>query len=177
MTVEIKHRRTGATLHTHEGETLRGADLRGAHLRGADLYGAHLHGANLGGADLYGADLHGANLGEAHLHGAYLRGADLRGADLGAADLRGADLHGAVGVVVLPAEDPRGYRLIAVQPEGDGEWLLVAGCRGPYTLAEARAHWGAGYEGDRLTGDRYLHALDWWDQHGARYRDAARGAA
>jgi len=55
--MDIRHRITGETIHTVEGDTLRGADLRGANLRGANLYGADLRGADLRGADLRGADL------------------------------------------------------------------------------------------------------------------------
>ena len=47
MTIEIKSRWTGATVYTHNGETLRGADLSGANLRGADLRDADLSGADL----------------------------------------------------------------------------------------------------------------------------------
>ena len=86
--------------------------------------------------------------------------------------LRGADLRGAVGLVELPAADPRGYRLVAVLHGGD--WVLTSGCRGPWTVAECRAHWGAEeYDGDPLTAQRYLHALEWWEQHGEPYRVAA----
>jgi hypothetical protein len=37
MTIQIKHRDTGAVLHTVEAGTLSGADLRGANLSEADL--------------------------------------------------------------------------------------------------------------------------------------------
>src|SRR4051794_17118704 len=36
--VRISHRRTGALLHTTDGQTLAGASLRGAGLSGADLH-------------------------------------------------------------------------------------------------------------------------------------------
>ena len=126
--IEVKHRHTGAVLHSGEHETLKdavaaatkgGADLRGAnlseaYLRGADLCGAslseaYLRGANLSEADLRGADLSEAYLCGADLRGAYLCGADLRGAYLCGADLRGADLRGAV-------IDSGGRRLIGERP-------------------------------------------------------------
>ena len=131
--IEVKHRHTGAVLHSGEHETLKdavaaatkgGADLRGAnlseaYLRGADLCGASLSGADLRGANLSeaylrGADLCGASLSEAYLRGANLSEADLRGADLSeaylcGADLRGADLRGAV-------IDSGGRRLIGERP-------------------------------------------------------------
>jgi hypothetical protein len=91
MTVQIKHRFTGAVLHIVASDTLRGADLRGAYLGDADLGGADLRGADLRGAYLGDADLGGADL-----RGAYLRGADLGGAYLGDADLGGYDLKGHV---------------------------------------------------------------------------------
>ena len=145
-------------------------------LHGANLHGAVLAGAVLAGADLRGADLAGADLRRADLRGADLAGAVLRGADLRGAVLIGAVLSGARGLVELPVADPRGYRLIAVQQPEGGEWLLYAGCRGPWTIAEARAHWGAdGYDGGPLIARRYMHALDWWEREGETYRDAARG--
>jgi len=67
--LEIKHKTTGAVLHTVDA-----ADLRGADLCGADLCGADLCGADLSGADLSWADLHGADLSGADLHGADLSG-------------------------------------------------------------------------------------------------------
>jgi hypothetical protein len=81
--IEIKHKDTGAVLHTVEADTLSGADLSGADLRWADLIGANLSWANL--------------------HGADLRRADLRGADLSGADLSGAIF--APGWVLARAED------------------------------------------------------------------------
>ena len=160
MTVEIKHRITGVVLHTHDG-----ANLRDANLRSADLYGADLRGAILVGADLCNADLSDA----------YLVGANLRGAYLGNAYLRGADLRGVTGALELPVADPRGYRLIAVQSASDGEWLLTAGCHGPWTLQEARDYWGSDdYGGDPLIARRYLHALDWWKREGETYRANAK---
>ena len=75
--IEIKHRVTGAILHTVNAPNLRGADLTGADLTEAYLQGADLTEAYLQGADLQGADLQGADL-----QGAYLRGANLRGANL-----------------------------------------------------------------------------------------------
>jgi uncharacterized protein YjbI with pentapeptide repeats len=91
MKYEIKHRWTGAVLHSCEannikeaivGAVKKGAFLQGAFLQGADLRGADLQGAFLQGADLQGADLQGAFLQGAFLRGAFLQGADLRGAFL-----------------------------------------------------------------------------------------------
>lgn len=45
MTIEIKHRYTGAIIHTVDADDLSGADLSGADLCGADLSGANLRGA------------------------------------------------------------------------------------------------------------------------------------
>ncbi len=110
MSIDIKHRTTGAVLFHSETATttkeavteavkaradLRGADLDGASLRDASLRGADLRGADLDGANLRGADLDGADLDDASLRDASLRGANLRGADLDGANLRGANLDGA----------------------------------------------------------------------------------
>jgi len=153
MTIEIRNRFTGVVLYTHDG----------GHI-GEAVIAALKSWANLHEADLRGADLHEADLHEA----------DLDGADLHEADLRGADLGGAYYIVELPVADPRGYRLIATRQNGAGEWLLTAGCRGPWTITEARDHWGCpDYDGDPLTARRYMCALDWWEMHGADYRAAA----
>ncbi len=141
---------------------LRGADLRGAYLGGADLRGADLGGAYLRGADLRDAYLRGAYLRGANLRDADLGGADLRGADLRGADLRGAYLRGAIGVYELDMVDPRGYRPVAVA-HATG-WMIASGCRW-FTITDAHAHWGDGYEGrsddaTREIGDRYLRALN-----------------
>ena len=70
--IEIKHKDTGAVLHTVEADTLSGADLRWADLSEATLSGAHLTGADLRWADLSEATLSGANLSEANLTGAII---------------------------------------------------------------------------------------------------------
>ena len=159
------------------GADLGGADMRGPALDGADLSDADMRGADLTDADMSGADLCDANLRGADLSDADMSGANLSGAALGGADMRGANLRGAVGLVELPACDPRGHRLIATD-QGARGWLLTAGCRGPWTVAEARAHWGSeDYDGDPLTARRYLAALDWWEREGADYRAAAGGAS
>ena len=115
----------------------RGAGKR-ANLSGAYLRGEHLSGANLSGANLSGADLSGADLS-----GAYLSGANLRG-------FRGAQ--------VLAMTDA-GYPVMAV--EYPGEWRIFAGCRGPWTIDEARAHWGAADYHTPRSGSRVCAALDW----------------
>ena len=76
--IEIKHKTTGAVLHTVDADNLRSADLRGADLRWANLCWADLRRADLRGADLRRADLRGADLSDADLSGADLNGADLR---------------------------------------------------------------------------------------------------
>jgi len=87
---------------------------------------------------------------------------DLSGADLSGANLRGANLYGAEGFYLLPAQDPRGHSFPhAVQH--DGVWRIRAGCR-DFSIAEARAHWGGGYEGERWIGDMYLYACDWLER-------------
>jgi hypothetical protein len=89
MTIEIKHRYTGATLYSADVATLREA------LERAVKAGADLRGANLFGADLTRATLDGATLTDANLTGANLFGADLTGADLTRANLTRATLDGA----------------------------------------------------------------------------------
>ena len=93
--IEIKHKTTGAVLHTVDADNLRRADLRWADLREADLSGANLSGANLSWANLSGANLRRADLSGADLSGANLRWADLIGANLSWANLIGANLSGA----------------------------------------------------------------------------------
>jgi hypothetical protein len=146
-------RRIAAHLAWRRREGGERLDLSGADLREADLSWADLNGADLSWADLRGAGLSGAGLS-----GAGLSGADLSWADLRGADLSGADLSWAVGIAHPPVNDPRGYRCIAVW-HADG-WRIAAGCRW-FTLAEARAHWGDGYAGNRAIGDAYLRALEW----------------
>ena len=104
MTIEIRHRITGALLWSGEAATKKealeravkaGANLARANLAGADLGGAnlaraYLAGAYLAGAYLAGADLAGANLADANLADAYLAGANLAGANLARAYLAGA---------------------------------------------------------------------------------------
>jgi hypothetical protein len=145
--IEINHRVTGTVLYRSDTATvMRDAVVEAvtanANLRCADLRGAYLSGADLRGADLYGADLSGA---------------DLRGADI-----YGADLSGNTLVCVLPVGDPRGYLAMAVRESVGGEWTIQSGCRVGLTLAQAREHWGTGYEGDREIGDRYLLGLRWF---------------
>jgi len=70
MTIEIKHRITGATIRVVERNSLAFANLCDANLRGANLCGANLCGANLCDANLCGANLCGANLCGANLCGA-----------------------------------------------------------------------------------------------------------
>jgi hypothetical protein len=112
MSIEIKHRISGATIKVVEAANLYGADLYGADLYGADLYGANLRDASLRGADLHGANLRGADLRGADLRYADLHGADLRGANLYGADLRDASLRGAKNAELAIAAT-------RILPEGD----------------------------------------------------------
>ena len=70
--IEIKHRETGAVLHTVQADTLIGADLSGLDLRGSFLIGSDLRGADLRDACLIGADLRGANPIDADMSGAVI---------------------------------------------------------------------------------------------------------
>ena len=67
--ITIKHRYTGAVLHSSEKATMRealeeaiaaGSDLRRSDLRGSDLSGSDLSGSDLRGSDLRGSDLRGS---------------------------------------------------------------------------------------------------------------------
>ena len=115
-------------------------------------------------ADLAGADLREANLREANLAEADLREADLREAELAEADLAGANLRGAnlaeAQVVIDGGQNPRGYRVTGWLRAG--QLMLKAGCRN-FTLAEARAHWGAADyldDHDAATQDEMLARVD-----------------
>ena len=129
MPIEIRHRDTGAVLHTVGADTLRGADLRGANLYGANLCGADLRGANLTGAYLYGAGLRKADLTKAYLSGANLTGADLKGATIGGDKLS----HLLARATRLDGHE---FFLFALQ-ESSPE--IMAGCRW-MTIAEYRDH-------------------------------------
>ena len=135
---------------------LRGANLRGANLEGANLEGANLEGVNLEGANLRGANLEGVNLRGANLRGAYLRGANLEGAYLEGAYLEGVNLEGAyLEGANLEGVDNEKLTFIGRKPfikfifDHNWELLLfntdqgirvVCGCRGPWTVKQARAH-------------------------------------
>ena len=121
---------------------------------------AHLGGANLVEANLAGAYLARAYLARANLAGAHLGGANLGGANLAGAYLAGAHLGGARGIVILTETD-HGYRVIAAKR--DDAWRIYAGCR-DFTLAEARAHWGADDYRFPLTGRRIIACLDWLER-------------
>ena len=119
--------------------------------------------ANFCGANLSRANLRWANLRWADLSEANLRWANLRGANLSEANLRRANLSGAKCIYLLPVQDPRGYSWPHAILCSDEEWRIRAGCRF-FTIPEARAHWGESYEGERRTGDMYLHAVDWLEK-------------
>ena len=125
MTIEIRHRDTGAVLRTVNAETLRGIDLAGA-----DLSGANLRGANLSGADLSGANLSGANLS-----GANLSWADLSGANLSGAKQYICQIHASRHAIVAIDDDVR----IGCHRKPLAEWLETfeaVGQENKYTEAE-----------------------------------------
>lgn len=127
--IEIRHRYTGAIVHTVQADTLASADLRDADLWGAVLRGANLTGADLRGANLTGANLTDANLTRADLMGAYLRRAVLRGARI-------ADHVVTTVVAQLQRSDGHGVAAFAAET---GEIIVCAGCWSG-TLAAARAY-------------------------------------
>ena len=108
------------------------------------------------------ADLRDANLWYANLQDANLRGADLRGVDLRGADLRDTDLRDAIGIILLPVQDMRGYSF-AHAIECEAGWRVRVGCR-YFTISEAKKHWGENYGGDREQGDMYLYAIEWLEK-------------
>ena len=55
--------------------------------------------------------------------------------------------------------DRRGYEMLGWLTS-DGALMVTAGCR-TFSLAEAYAHWGAAYTGDRSIGDDMLRKLDY----------------
>ena len=70
-------------------------------------------------------------------------------------DSRGYEMLGWIGI-----DDAR-QRPIANRPYDPVAALMVtAGCR-TFSLAEAYAHWGAAYTGDRSIGDDMLRKLDY----------------
>jgi hypothetical protein len=120
--IEIKHRHTGAVIHTHDGASLAGANLSRADLARADLAGANLTGANLYDADLTWANLAGANLTRANLTRANLAWADLFGAKI-------TPDHALVGTRPLLQIGPlgsRGAMLLAFRT--DKGLVLRTGC-------------------------------------------------
>ena len=103
------------------------------------------HGSNLHGSDLSGSDLSYSNLS---------------GSNLSYSNLRYSNLSYSKGILRLPVSDPRGYQGFAVWT--DSQWIIYGGCH-KFTVAEARAHWGNDYSGDRATGEGWLFALNWLD--------------
>ena len=95
---EIRHKKTGAMLHTIYADTLAGADLREARLMGADLRGADLSGSDLEGVNFSGANLSGANLSGTALSAT--RFVD----DSGEAVLQGSIFDGSYGLVEAQEE-------------------------------------------------------------------------
>ena len=100
--------------------------------------------------------------------------ADLRGAILSEADLRWAilseaDLRWAIGFRLLTQTD-HGY-IVAAQQAASGEWRIRAGCR-EFSLAAARAHWGADHYHTPSSGRRVLACLDWLEAELAREAEA-----
>jgi len=153
--IEIKHRFTGETIYTFNGDSLQQADLRRAdlseaNLREANLRWADLSGADLRGADLSGANLSGANLSEANLSGANLSEANLRWADLSGADLSGIRIFNAIGdgAVIRSMQLPRYIVNVC------DDWLQI-GCKG-HRLHE----WGQ-FDDETIT-RMDEGALEWW---------------
>ena len=154
MTIKIRNRFDGSTIHDVDAESLSEADFYRADLSGADLSGADLSWANLSGANLYranlsGANLSGANLSQANLYRADLSRASLSQANLYRANLSGADLSGAkIGDYEIASwlaqirrsdsHDFLAFRLAA------GGALIRAGCR-TMTLPKYRQHVVTGY--------------------------------
>ena len=120
-----------APISTKIGLAVRLALKTGAHLQGANLRGASLQNANLQGASLRGADLQGADLRGTNLQGASLRGADLRGASLQGVKIK--YLFARITRTIEP------YEFLAFQTDAN-KCVIVAGCRGPWTVEEYRAH-------------------------------------
>ena len=83
--------------------------------------------------------------------------ADLRDANLSGANLNRADLRGSIGLILLTQTD-HGYHVLATRC-GD-RWRIRAGCR-DFTIAEARAHWGAADYPLPSSGSRIVAMLDW----------------
>ncbi len=141
--IEIKHRCTGAVLHTVDAANLSGANLSGANLSGANLSGANLSGANLRDADLRHADLRHANLRHANLRHANLRAADLRAADLRAADLRAADLTGVAAALGIEADTTLPARIVAqveAHPEAHDQSTWHSACSTRHCIAGFATH-------------------------------------
>ena len=130
-----------------------------ANLYGANLSHANLRGANLRCADLRRADLLGADLRCADLSHAKLRGANLNGADLYGAALNSSCFIGAVGFVLLPVQDNRGYSFVHAVKHGD-EWVIKAGCRS-FSIDRALEHWGRDAYPDKMRGAMYVNAVKW----------------
>jgi len=143
--IEIKHRFTGETIYTFNGDSLRQADLRWADLRQANLRWANLEGANLEGANLRRANLEGANLRRANLEGAILEGADLRRANLEGADLRWCIGDGAI----IRAGQFPGYSVVSCDD------MLAIGCKA------YRVHEWRDFSDDQIE-SMDDGALEWW---------------
>ena len=161
MNIENILKQHKAWLEGNGGEmaNLSGADLRCAKLRGANLNGADLRCADLSHANLRCADLSHANLRGANLCRADLRRANLNGADLYGANLNSSCFIGAVGFVLLPVQDNRGYSFVHAVKHGD-EWVIKAGCRS-FSIDRALEHWGRDAYPDKMRGAMYVNAVKW----------------
>ena len=129
------------------GADLSYADLTRANLSYADLTRADLSRADLSGASLFGANLRNADLFCANLVGANLWGANLTRANLSRADLSGANLSPIIKIVGLIARATRlvePYEFFAYQTT-DNTCVIVAGCRGPWTVNQFRDHVASSY--------------------------------
>ncbi len=148
--------------------TLQGAYLERANLQEVNLFGAflqrtsleevNLQGANLFRASLLCADLQGANLRETNLEetilqGSYLQGSDLWGAKFLGVNFLGVDLSDAKNIFTVGPCD--GYVMFANRHHNGIH--IYADCRGPFTEAEARAHWN-GRQSERARHDALMIA-------------------
>lgn len=146
--LEIRHRETGAWLHTVRrdrvycskvdlsganlaNENLQDAtfvdcNLSGANLAGANLFGTNLSGANLTGADLTGARLDAAYMVHANLTNANLTDASLRSVILSLAVARDANMSRVdLGLAVVRCVDFSTANLDGVRPAWTSHCLLA----------------------------------------------------
>ena len=174
IVIEIKHRRTGAVLYTHETTAERqasGLAMRDA-LEAAAAARANLADAYLARAYLARANLAGANLAGAYLAGAYLARADLAGANLAGADGAKLTLVGDRPALSIGPIGSRADYLTAFIT--DAGVMVRAGCffeaRDEFAEAVEREH------GNSIHGDEYRAALVLIDAHARLWTPAQEPA-